>query len=219
MPGMLVRERMTRRPVTISPETPISEALDLMRREKVRRLPVLDREGRLVGIVLEKDLLYASPSPATSLSIYEMQYLLSKLTVAEVMSRRVITVDEITPLEEAARIMADHRIGGLPVMRGDQLVGIITETDLFKVFLEMLGAREKGVRLTLEVPDQKGVLASITGAIAALGGDIVSLSTFWGEDLTTGVITVKVREGTATKRQLVGAMEKLGLEVVDVREI
>ncbi len=216
---MLVRERMTRRPVTISPETPISEALDLMRREKVRRLPVLDREGRLVGIVLEKDLLYASPSPATSLSIYEMQYLLSKLTVAEVMSRRVITVDEITPLEEAARIMADHRIGGLPVMRGDQLVGIITETDLFKVFLEMLGAREKGVRLTLEVPDQKGVLASITGAIAALGGDIVSLSTFWGEDLTTGVITVKVREGTATKRQLVGAMEKLGLEVVDVREI
>jgi len=216
---MLVRERMTRRPVTISPETPISEALDLMRREKVRRLPVLDREGRLVGIVLEKDLLYASPSPATSLSIYEMQYLLSKLTVAEVMSRRVITVDEITPLEEAARIMADHRIGGLPVMRGDRLVGIITETDLFKVFLEMLGAREKGVRLTLEVPDQKGVLASITGAIAALGGDIVSLSTFWGEDLTTGVITVKVREGTATKRQLVGAMEKLGLEVVDVREI
>jgi len=216
---MLVRERMTRHPVTVSPDTPVSEALDLMRREKVRRLPVLDKGSRLVGIVLEKDLLYASPSPATSLSIYEMHYLLSKLTVAEVMSREVITVDEITPLEEAARIMADNIIGGLPVMRGDQLVGIITETDLFKVFLEMLGAREKGVRLTLQVPDQKGMLASITGAIAALGGDIVSLRTFWGEDLTTGVITVKVREGTATKRQLVGAMEGLGLEVVDVREV
>jgi len=210
---------MTRHPVTVSPDTPVSEALDLMRREKVRRLPVLDKGSRLVGIVLEKDLLYASPSPATSLSIYEMHYLLSKLTVAEVMSREVITVDEITPLEEAARIMADNIIGGLPVMRGDQLVGIITETDLFKVFLEMLGAREKGVRLTLQVPDQKGMLASITGAIAALGGDIVSLRTFWGEDLTTGVITVKVREGTATKRQLVGAMEGLGLEVVDVREV
>lgn len=215
---MLVRERMTRHPVTVSPDASISEALNLMREEEVRRLPVLDREGRLVGIVLEKDLLYASPSPATSLSIHEMHYLLSKLTVAKVMSREVITVDEITPLEEAARIMADGRISGLPVMRGDQLVGIITETDLFKVFLEMLGAREEGIRMTLQVPDQKGMLASITGGIAALGGDIVSLSTFWGEDLTSAVITVKVRKGTATKRQLVGAMEGLGLEVVDIRE-
>lgn len=216
---MLVRERMTHHPVVVSPDTPISEALDLMRREKVRRLPVLDKAGRLVGIVLEKDLLYASPSPATSLSIYEMHYLLSKLTVAEVMSQDVITVDELTPLEEAARIMADNRISGLPVMRGDRLVGIITETDLFKVFLEMLGAREKGVRLTLRVPDEKGMLASITSAIAALGGDIVSLSTFWGEDLTRGLITVKVREQTATKRRLVEAMERLGLDVADVRQI
>jgi len=216
---MLVRERMTHHPVIVSPDTPISEALDLMRREKVRRLPVLDKAGRLVGIVLEKDLLYASPSPATSLSIYEMHYLLSKLTVAEVMSQDVITVDELTPLEEAARIMADNRISGLPVMRGDRLVGIITETDLFKVFLEMLGAREKGVRLTLRVPDEKGMLASITSAIAALGGDIVSLSTFWGEDLTRGLITVKVREQTATKRRLVEAMERLGLDVADVRQI
>lgn len=215
---MLVRERMTHHPVTVGPDTPISEALDLMRREKVRRLPVLDQRGQLVGIVLEKDLLYASPSPATSLSIYEMHYLLARLTVAEVMTREVITVDEITPLEEAARIMADNRIGGLPVMRGNQLVGIVTETDLFKVFLEMLGARERGVRLTLQVPDQKGMLASITGAIAALGGDIVSLSTFWGEDLTMGVITVKVREQTAARRQLVEAMEGLGLDVVDIRQ-
>jgi acetoin utilization protein AcuB len=215
---MLVRERMTSHPVTVSPDTAISEALDLMRREKVRRLPVLDKHDRLVGIVLEKDLLYASPSPATTLSIYEMHYLLSKLTVEEVMSREVITVDELTPLEEAARIMVDNRISGLPVMRGDQLVGIITETDLFKVFLEMLGARETGVRMTLRVPDQKGMLASITGAIAALGGDIISLSTFWGEDRVTGRIIVKVREGTATKRQLVAAMDGLDLEVIDIRE-
>ncbi len=215
---MLVRERMTHHPVTAGPSTTINEALQLMRREKVRRLPVLDQGGQLVGIVLEKDLLYASPSPATSLSIYEMHYLLSRLTVADVMTREVITVDEITPLEEAARIMADNGIGGLPVMRGNQLVGIVTETDLFKVFLEMLGARERGVRLTLHVPDQKGMLASITGAIAALGGDIVSLSTFWGENLTTSTITVKVREQTATRRQLVEAMEGLGLDVADIRQ-
>jgi acetoin utilization protein AcuB len=216
---MLVRERMTRHPVTVSPDTPINQALDLMRREKVRRLPVLDRRGQLVGIVLEKDLLYASPSPATSLSIYEMHYLLSQLTVDEVMTREVITVDELTPLEEAARIMADNRVSGLPVMRGEQLVGIVTETDLFKVFLEMLGARERGLRLTIQVPDEQGMLASITGAIAALGGDIVSLSTFWGEDLTAGVITIKVRDLTTTRRQLVEAMEGLGLGVVDIRQI
>lgn len=215
---MLVRERMTRHPVTVSPETPINQALDLMRREKVRRLPVLDRRGQLVGIVLEKDLLYASPSPATSLSIYEMHYLLSQLTIDEVMTREVITVDELTPLEEAARIMADNRVSGLPVMRGEQLVGIVTETDLFKVFLEMLGARESGLRLTIQVPDQQGILASITGAIAALEGDIVSLSTFWGDDLTAGVITIKVRDLTTTRRQLVEAMEGLGLDVADIRQ-
>jgi acetoin utilization protein AcuB len=189
-----------------------------MRREKVRRLPVLGRRGRLVGIVLEKDLLYASPSPATSLNIYEMHYLLSQLTIDEVMTREVITVDELTPLEEAARIMADNRVSGLPVMRGEQLVGIVTETDLFKVFLEMLGGRESGLRLTIQVPDQQGILASITGAIAALGGDIVSLSTFWGEDLTAGVITIKVRDSTTTHRHLVEAMEGLGLNVVDIRQ-
>src|SRR5512136_900821 len=111
---MLVRERMSSHPVTVTADTPITEALRTMREKDVRRLPVLDAGGRLVGIVSEKDVLYASPSPATSLSIYEMHYLLSHLLVAEVMTRDVITVTPDTPLEEAARIMCDHKIGGLP---------------------------------------------------------------------------------------------------------
>lgn len=214
---MLVGERMTKRPITTTPDTPIDEALKLMRDSKVRRLPVLDKKGKLVGIVTEKDLLYVSPSPATSLSIYELHYLISKIKVEDVMAKNVITVTEYTPLEEAARIMADNKIGSLPVMRDDKLVGIITETDLFKVFLELLGAREKGVRLTMLVPEQKGMLATITRDIAEMGGNIVSLGTFVGEDPTNRLITVKVSDVSQDK--LVSAMEALGMEIVDVREV
>lgn len=214
---MLVRERMSTQPVTITADTPITEALRVMRQRHVRRLPVLDEEGRLTGIVSEKDLLYASPSPATSLSIYEMHYLLSQLKVTEVMTTSVITVPPDTPLEEAARIMADHKIGGLPVVEGDRLVGIITETDIFEVFLELLGGRMKGLRLTLEIPEQKGEMARLTTAIARLGGNILALGTFLGEDPTTAVVMVKV-EDVATG-ELTAAMRDLGLRIMDVREI
>jgi len=123
---MLVKERMSRHPITIRPETSLYDALRIMRESKVRRLPVLDKHNKLVGIVLEKDLLYAEPSPATSLSVYEVNYLVSKIKIEDLMTREVITVTEDCPLEEAARIMVDNGIGGLPVMRGDLLVGMIT---------------------------------------------------------------------------------------------
>jgi acetoin utilization protein AcuB len=142
---MLVGERMTKNPIVIRDDTPINKALKTMQDNKVRRLPVLNDKGALVGIVSERDLLFASPSPATSLSIYELHYLLSRITVADVMTTEVITVTEDAPLQEAARIMADNRIGGLPVERKGELVGIITETDLFKIFLELLEDRETGV--------------------------------------------------------------------------
>lgn len=212
---MLVGERMTKRPITTRPDTPIEEALQVMRESKVRRLPVIDRKGKLVGIVAEKDLLYVSPSPATSLSIYELHYLISKIKVQDVMAKDVITATEYTPLEEAARIMADNKIGSLPVMRNDKLVGIITETDLFCIFLELLGAREKGIRLTMLVPEEKGMLATITRDIAEMGGNIVSLGTFVGEDPTNRLIAVKV--SGVDQAELVSAMEALGMEIVDVR--
>jgi len=213
---MLVGERMTRRPITITPDTPIEDALKLMKDERIRRLPVVDKKGRLVGIVTDKDLLYASPSPVTSLSIYELHYLLSKLTVQEVMTKEVITVTEDTPLEEAARLMADNKIGGLPVMRDGKLVGIITETDLFKIFLELLGARERGLRLSLLVPEEKGMLAQITGKIAQMGGNIISLGTFLGEDPTTRLVTVKVAD--VPREELTAAIGALDVKIVDLRE-
>lgn len=212
---MLVHERMSKHPFTVTEDTPIAQALKFMRDNKVRRLPVLNKKGELVGIVSERDLLYASPSPVTSLSIYEIHYLLAQIKVGEIMTRDVITVSEYTPLEEAARIMADNKIGSLPVVRNGKLVGIITESDLFKIFTEILGARDMGVRLSMLVPEQPGVLAEITRAIADLGGNIISLGTFLGEDPTNRLITIKVADVPQDK--LVEAIKPLVLEIVDAR--
>jgi len=206
---------MTKRPVTVTEDTAVDKALELMRSEKVRRLPVLGKHGNMVGIVSEKDLLYASPSPATSLSIYEIPYLLSKIKMRDLMTKEVITVTEDTPLEEAARIMADSKIGGLPVMRGDKLVGIITETDMFKIFLELLGAREEGVRLSMLIPAEKGTLARIASKITELGGNIVALGTITGEDPTNCEMAIKV--AGVSQEQLVAAMEGLELKILDAR--
>lgn len=214
---MLVKERMIRNPYTIPPDMPVEEALRRMREVHVRRFPVVDKAGQLVGIVSEKDLLYASPSPATSLSIYEMHYLLSRLTVSEVMTKDVITADEGMSVEEAARLMADKKIGALPVVRGGLVVGIITETDLFKLFLELLGAREKGVRLAMLVPNKKGVLAGLTTEIARRGGNIIALGTFLGADPSNTQITLKVTD--VPQDILVEAVRPHAVELLDVREV
>ncbi len=214
---MLVRERMSPNPIVVQQDSRFEDALQLLREKKIRRLPVLDKQGNLVGVVVEKDLLYASPSPATSLSVFEVHYLLSKLTVKDVMTRRVITVGEDCPLEEAARIMIDHKIGSLPVMRGKQLVGIITETDIFRIMAEALGGRAKGTRIAVQVPNQKGELAKLTGNIAALGGNIISLAVFLTKDSLNSKITLKVQN--LPHDVVVDAIEKMGVKIDDVREI
>ena len=162
-----------------------------MKRENIRRMPILDK-GKLEGIVSETDLLNATPSKATSLSVWELNYLLSKLQVKEVMTKDVITVTEDTPIEEAARIMADNKIGGLPVMSNGAVSGIITETDLFKVLLELMGAREQGVRITAFLEDKPGELAKLATAISKEGGNIVAMGEFAGEDTSTREIVLKI---------------------------
>ncbi len=213
---MLVKELMSLDPIVIAPDASLHDALQLMREHQVRRLPVLSRDGKLVGIVLEKDLLYASPSPATSLSVYELNYLMSKITIESLMSRDVITVTEDCPLEEAARIMADNQIGGLPVMREGRLVGMITESDLFKVFLDLLGARDPGLRVTILVEEGRGVLARVTQAISNHDADIVSLSTFEGDSPSRRELTFKVQG--LHREQIAAIVEELDAELVDLRE-
>lgn len=214
---MLVGERMSHPVITVPPTMPVQDALAQMRRDRVSRYPVVNSRGKLVGIVSKLDLMNASPSKATTLSVWEINYLLSKITVEQVMTTKVITVTEDTPLEEAARIMADNKIGGLPVMRGDRLVGIITETDLFRIFLEMLGARMPGVRLTVELREMPGKLHELTGAIQETGGNIIALGTFLGESAETRRVTVKV-SGVGLE-DLQKAVQPVVEKVVDIREM
>ena len=213
---MQVGERMSHPIISIAPDMPVHDALDMFKRERIRRAPVV-KEGKLVGIVSDKDLLNASPSMATSLSVWEMNYLLSKITVSDVMTKKVLIVDEETPIEEAARIMADNKIGGLPVMRDGHVVGIITETDLFKIFLEFMGAREKGVRITALLDEKPGQLAKITAAISNAGGNFISFGQFIGEDPSNRLVTFKVKN--LDKKDAKAAISNIAKEVWDVREI
>ncbi len=151
---MVVGKRMTPNPVVVDPSTPVTDARKIMQREKIHRLPVVDRHGKLLGIVTEKDLLYASPSPVSSLDIYEVSHLLSKLTVDKVMTKKLVTVTADTPIEDAARIMIDNNIGGLPVLKDALMIGIITESDLLKIFIELFGARRQGIRATILIPER-----------------------------------------------------------------
>ena len=136
---MYVKEHMSSPALTISPETSFQDALKLMHERKIRRLPVVDEAGVLVGIVSERDLLHAAPSPATSLSIWELNYLLWRLQVKDLMSQHVLTVTPDTPLQNAATLMIEKRIGGMPVVDdARRVIGVITETDIFKALVEIL---------------------------------------------------------------------------------
>jgi len=210
---MQVKDRMTCNPFTVTEDASFEDALLMMKEKCIRRLPISSKEGHLVGIVVEKDLFSAAPSRATSLSVFEMHYLLFKLKVKEVMTRQVIAVGDDCPLEEAARIMVDHKIGSLPILKEGRLVGIITETDIFKTFVEILGGYEKVLRLTLDVTEGKGVLAAIANEIVKHNGNILSLATFFCKDQRERIITVKVTD--APKEPLLEGMEARGIRVLN----
>ena len=188
---MFVGERMSRPVISVTPDMPINDVLAMFRKEHIRRAPVI-KDGKLVGIVSERDLLNASPSSVTTLSVWELNYLISKVTVKNVMAKKVVTVEQDTPIEEAARIMADKKIGGVPVVSGTNVVGIITETDLFKILLELMGARQKAWRVTATIAEQPGTLAKLTQAIAQNGGNFISFGMFAGPDANSRVVTFKV---------------------------
>ncbi|MCB0116395.1 MAG: CBS and ACT domain-containing protein [Caldilineaceae bacterium] len=214
---MLVRDRMSTPPVTIMPETPFQDALKLMREQRFRRLPVVNRSGELIGIVSERDLLYATPSPANSLSVWELQYLLSQLQVQNIMSKEVVTTTADTPIEDAAEVMARRKIGGMPVVdENNYVLGVITETDIFNAFVEMMAAEKNGLRLTLEVPDRMGVLADLAVAIDEAGGHVVSVGTYQSASIGLRRLLVKVQG--LSKGQLVEISERLGDHIVDARE-
>lgn len=213
---MLVKHRMTPNPITVTPDTSVPDAYGLILEKKIHYLLVVDKKGKLIGVISRKDLVHASPSPATTLTVFEANYLLAHLQVQKVMSKP-ITVTEDTPLEEAARTMVEKDIGCLPVMRDGELVGVITEADIFKAFVEILGSGEADLRVTLQSPDVPGELARLTGVIAKLGGNLHSVASFRGEDPEHVYFTFRLQG--VDKGVLLSALKEMGEQVVSIRKI
>jgi acetoin utilization protein AcuB len=212
---MLVEHRMKPDPITISPETGVLEASRLLRQYRIRHLPVV-KGGQLVGILTDRDLKRVSPSPATSLSVYEVNYLLDKLEAKEVMVKQVVTVGPTTTVEEAARLMVAHRIGGLPVLEDGRLVGILTETDALEAFIEAMGIRGTCSRVEVVVEDTPAALYAVGEIVKERGGDIASIvtarATHRGRE--SKVLVMRIEDGEP--EALVQAIEKAGLPVLSV---
>ncbi|MFN4190455.1 MAG: CBS domain-containing protein [Pseudothermotoga sp.] len=213
---MFVKDAMTQEVITISPDSTFSEAMDLIRKRGIRRLPVV-KDGKVVGIVTEKDLLSASPSQATTLDVWELTSLLNKLKIKQIMRKEVIHVHPNTPIEDAAKIMADKKIGSLVVLEEEKLVGIITESDIFKVFTNILGAREKGIRYVFRLQNVPGILSRILYLMYQSGGDLISVSTYEkSEQEYNVVVKVKNLKKQEFERRFLEGIPSAS--IVDVRE-
>lgn len=173
---MYVHERMTRRPTVVLPDYSVAKAYQLMKEGRFSQLPVVDNNNKLVGLVTEKLLAEVNPSSATSLSVYEINYLLSKTKVKDIMKTGIFKIDKNALLEDAALVMKENRISSLPVTDGEYLVGIITRTDIFRAFLDIMGVKAAGTRIAISAVDKTGVFAEVTQIFASYGIDIRNIS-------------------------------------------
>jgi acetoin utilization protein AcuB len=214
---MLVKEIMTPHPVVVEPDIPVTRAQRLMREGNIRHLPVM-REGKgLVGLVTRDSLNRALPSELSSLSIWEINYQLGRIQVRDVMVKPVITVTEDVTVEEAARIMISRKIGCLPVTRDGVLVGIVTDIDLLGALSSLMGWRQPGVRVTVQVPDERGQLARVATAIAQAGGLLVGGGAYAGTEPLRSNIIFKVRN--ITLKELAALLKDMdGVDILDIRE-
>lgn len=184
---MYVKNRMTKNPITISSNASITDVVALMREKNLKRVPVVDGD-KVVGILTQSDIQKVSPTKATSLSIFEINYLLSKTTVKDAMTRNPTTIDADCLLEEAAVIMRQSRIGTLPVVENSKLVGIITESDIFDAFIDLLGFKDVGSRITVEAKDVPGALADISDIFKSFDLNITHIAAYRGEGTSDVVI-------------------------------
>ena len=212
---MLVKNVMTKNPITITPECSVTEAKALMNKKNIGKLPVVDKNFKLVGMLTKGDIEKAAPSDATTLDQYEIGYLLSKLTVEKVMVKKVITVPDTEVVENAAKIMQDNSISCVPVISGDLVVGIITQTDLFRLFTEMFGANDSGVRVILTLDDKPGSVAKRVDGLAAENGNLVSLVTRELPEAGKRRLTFKVSGISEEKVRTL--LQELSLPAVDIR--
>lgn len=184
---MFVKNKMTANPFTISPDQTIPDAHEIMSQNGVKRLPVT-KNGKLVGIVTKEDILRASPSEATTFSIGEITYLLSKTKMSQIMTKNPITISSNALLEEAATLMKDNNISFLPVVDENKLVGIITKSDIFSSFIELLGFRDPGTRLTIEADDEPGIMSTLTSIIGNYGANINHVAIYRGTNGKSAIV-------------------------------
>jgi acetoin utilization protein AcuB len=209
---MIVAKRMMRNPVFVDENDSMKKAMDILKEREIRHLPVLRGGEKLVGIVTERDIKQASPSPATALEIREIYYLLDKVKVKQIMTRRVYTVSSNASIEEAALMMREKKIGCLPVVDGGKLVGILTETDILDAFLDSLGVHGPGYRVELALPNKAGILFEVLKIIKDFDANIVSVASASHED--TGMKILILRIETKNYKILKAALKKSGYEIL-----
>ncbi|NLU53133.1 MAG: CBS domain-containing protein [Clostridiaceae bacterium] len=207
---MFVRNKMTANPFTISADQTIPDAQEIMMQHGVRRLPVM-KNGKLVGIVSKEDIVQASPSKATTFSMGEITYLLAKTKISQIMSKNLITISPNALLEEAATLMRDNGVSFLPVVENDKLVGIITESDIFDSFIELLGFREHGTRLTIEVDDAPGIMSNLTRIIGDYGANITHVAVYRGAN---GKSAIVIGINTLNTADIEKAIENNGFKIL-----
>ena len=212
---MQVHECMIVDPITVSPKTTYVEAFRLLRMKKLPALPVVDDTGKVVGIVTERDLL--DVAPVAMRGIHTIDPLSGPVVIEASMTRRVITVSESCPLEEAARILVDNKVGSLSEMRENHMVGIVTQIEILRTMMEALGGRSDGLRITIRLSEDTGELGAITDGIIQLGGRLINLSTFWGAEPINRIITLKV-QGVKREDMLLMLERTIGVQVIDFCE-
>ena len=215
---MFVASRMTKNPITVEPSTPVNEAAKLMKRRNIRRLPVVEN-GSLVGIISDRDIMRVAPSPATTLSKFEIMSLLDKITVSEIMAKDVVSLPDTATIEEAALVMYNEKLSGLPVVSSmGAVVGIITETDVFKTFVDVMGLADGKTRITLDVVDKIGVVKELAGIIADAGFNIDSMVTCKQASLA-GHFEIVIRVDADNVEEITAKIEEKGYNVVHVAKI
>ncbi len=208
---MFVRDYMSTDPITIGPDQTVGDALELLKDHSIRRLPVISK-GKLVGLVTKIDLIKASPSPATSLSIHEINYLYPKIKIKDIMTKEVVTISPDAAIEEAAVTMRENKFGTLIVTEKDSLVGLITESDLFKAFIDVFSFDRPGIRVMVAIDDEIGEISKLSALISSMDLHIISLVITYGED---GRPHVVIRLKTDQKEPVAEELKKSGYEIIE----
>ncbi|MCR5486503.1 MAG: CBS domain-containing protein [Lachnospiraceae bacterium] len=213
---MYVKDHMTKNPITVTGDTMISKAVDIMAKNHFHRLPVVDEKGKLTGLITGGLVEESSGAKNTSLSIYELNYLLSRTKVSDIMIKDVTTVEPDVFIEEASQLMIDHEIAVLPVVDGDGLViGIITEKDIFQAFNDLLGYRHTGTRFIIACEDHPGFLVGITKCFAEQDANLESLAVYRSERGTELVVKAT---GEISVESMTDILEKAGYRIIDIAQ-